>query len=112
MVWVREPLGRSALCGVGLHRQAKHPLEPYSRDPPLGFCRTHAVPGGGGWPFRPLAEPTQNARVDGYGPRRVRMGLERNGSDRRRRGLAALFSRLVIVHAHWLDAYGRRYSKE
>src|SRR5215216_7366122 len=111
MVWVCGLLGGSALCGVGLHRQAQHPREPYSRDRRLGFCRPHAVPGGSGWPFRPVAEPTRNARVDGYGPRRVRMGLERSGSDRRR-GVAGLFARLVIVHAHRLDAYGPRHSKE
>src|SRR5215216_4634770 len=90
MVWVRGPLGRSALCGVGIHRQTQHPREPYSRDPRLGFCRPHAVPGGSGRPFRPVGEPTGNARVDGYGPRRVRMGLERSGSARRRGGTGAL----------------------
>jgi hypothetical protein len=111
MVWVCGPLGRSALCGVGLHRQAQHPREPKSRDLRLGFCRPHAVPGGSGWPFRPVAEPTRNARVDGYGPGCVRMGLERSGSDRRRE-VAGLFTRLVIVHAHRLDAYGRRHNKE
>src|SRR5215208_5923077 len=105
MVWVRGPLGRSALCGVGLHRQTQHPREPKSRNPRLGFCRPHAVPGGSGRPFRPVGEPTGNARVDGYGPRRVRMGLERSGSDRRRGG-AGVFTGLVLFMLTGLTLMG------
>src|SRR5215203_184450 len=105
MVWVCGPLGRSAFCCVGLHRQAQHAREPKSRDPRLGFCRPHTVPGGSVWPFCSVAEPTRNARVDGYGPGCVRMGLERSGSDRRR-GVGGLFTLLVLFMLTGLTLMG------